>query len=254
LANVQRREISKKGDKRKGKQDDLSEFAPGAYWKSLAHNPLAIVEPINPTLGGKTARAPTLPVDEVDKERLPKHNFSHKFERATFTGTKRVLQYNINGSVRKDRNGTIQYDTVPRTKGQPKTSFLKKHNLTKESHPTEFFKAFMPLKLNAYRNRDNAPYLSVAQCQQWTNLKALLANAGTDDCYKDFVPFTVKEVQQQLGLYILNGLSPSPTIDSKFDTAAAVPRISEFSSSYSTLCLLHLEIMLHVRPTAIVII
>ena len=38
------------------------------------------------------------------------------------------------------------------------------------------------------------------------------------------------------------------------ERVAAVPRISEFSSSYSTLCLIHLEIMLHVRPTAIVII
>ena len=56
--------------------------------------------------------------------------------------------------------------------------------------------------------------MSVSTLQQWTNLKAMLAE---DDCYSDFKPFTLKEVQQHLGLMIINGLSPSPSVDRKFD-------------------------------------
>ena len=125
---------------------------------------------------------------------------------------------NINGSIRKNWNGNIEYDTVQRELGEPKSSFLTKHKLNKDSHPAEFVEAFLPLRANKYKNKDNTPYISLAEWQQWTNMKALLASAGTDDCYKDFKPFTVKEIQQQLGLYILNGLSPSPTMDLKFDT------------------------------------
>ncbi|MGL5935534.1 MAG: hypothetical protein ACRCZI_07915, partial [Cetobacterium sp.] len=50
----------------------------------------------------------------------------------------------------------------------------------------------------------------------YSNLKAQLANAGPGgSCYKDWTPFNVKEIRQFLGLYIWNGISPSPRIDMK---------------------------------------
>ena len=196
--------------------DDMAEFAPGAYWKVLSPCEAPIEEPKNPSFGEK-AHPPTVAAEDANKPQPTKHNFTHQFSREDFTGTKQVPVMNINGSVRKDRNGNIQYKTVPRTVGEPKESFLTQHNLTKDSHPAEFVEAFLPLKVNKYKNKTNIPYMSLTECQQWTNMKALLANAGSEDCYKDFKPFTVKEIQQQLGLYILNGISPSPTMDCKFD-------------------------------------
>ena len=48
-------------------------------------------------------------------------------------------------------------------------------------------------------------------------MKASLASAGIDGtCYEEFKPFSVKEIRQHLGLYILQGLNPSPRIEMKF--------------------------------------
>jgi hypothetical protein len=59
---------------------------------------------------------------------------------------------------------------------------------------------------------------------QWTNLKAALADAGTGGSYyPDFKPFKTKELRQHLGLYVLQGLSPSPQIEQKFRTQELDP-------------------------------
>jgi hypothetical protein len=50
---------------------------------------------------------------------------------------------------------------------------------------------------------------------KWTNLKATLAGAG-GTMYQDWKPFSAEEIRQHLGLYILNGLSPSPRVEHKF--------------------------------------
>ena len=53
-------------------------------------------------------------------------------------------------------------------------------------------------------------------CLQWTNMKATLAGAGPDGAiYKDFKPFTQKELRQHIALYIFNSLAPSPKIEAK---------------------------------------
>ena len=47
-------------------------------------------------------------------------------------------------------------------------------------------------------------------------MKATLAGAGPDGAiYKDFKPFTQKELRQHIALYIFNGLAPSPKIEAK---------------------------------------
>ena len=48
-------------------------------------------------------------------------------------------------------------------------------------------------------------------------MKAILAGAGTGGTiYKDFTPFSVKEIRQHFGLYVLQGLVLSPRIEMKF--------------------------------------
>ena len=41
--------------------------------------------------------------------------------------------------------------------------------------------------------------------------------------YKDFVDFTVEELMQHLGLYVLNGISPCPQVEMKFKSASVDP-------------------------------
>ena len=203
-----------KSSKRNRKEDDLAEFAPGAYWKVLTPLQEPLPEPMN--LHINNARAPTLPMEDINKEPRPKFNFEETFDRPIFTGTKKAIKTSASGLPVMDRQGNVVYETVMRTEGQPKDVFLKKNKLTVKSHPVEFLHAFLPLK-NNHRSKNGTSYLSISDLVQWTNLKAMVSNAGTDECYKDFTQFTPKEVKQHLGLYILNGLSPSPNMDLKFD-------------------------------------
>jgi Transposase IS4 len=51
-----------------------------------------------------------------------------------------------------------------------------------------------------------------------TNFKAMLAFAGQKGYpYPDFTPFSIDEIKKHLGIYILNGLSPSPRVEMKFN-------------------------------------
>ena len=188
----------KKPSKKEGaKVDDMSEFAPGAYWRVLQADAVVVDEPNNPSF--ERPRAPTLPEEDVDKFQLPKHNFKERFDRPIFTGT------------------TIADagDEVQRTKGEPRLSFLEKHKLTSDSHPVEFLEAFMPAT-NPVKSATGT-HFSLFDAVTWTNLKANLSHAGTADCYHDWIDFSLKELKQHLGLLMLNGLSPSPKIELMFD-------------------------------------
>ena len=67
-------------------------------------------------------------------------------------------------------------------------------------------------KRHAHRNE-----VSIADFTSWTNRKMILMNAGKGgSLYPHCNPFTVDEVMQHIGIYIWNGLSPSPQIDMKF--------------------------------------
>jgi Transposase IS4 len=58
----------------------------------------------------------------------------------------------------------------------------------------------------------------------FTNTKAKLANAGPGGvCYPDWKDFTVDEIRQHIGLYVWNGLSPSPCLEMKLQSAIADP-------------------------------
>ena len=56
-----------------------------------------------------------------------------------------------------------------------------------------------------------------AHLTTWLNSKAMLANAGPSGvCYPDFVPFEVDETRYHVGIYVLQGCSPSPHVSYKF--------------------------------------
>ena len=59
--------------------------------------------------------------------------------------------------------------------------------------------------------------LSLRQLKDWTNLKVSLSDAGKDgSCYREFKELTAKEIRQHFGLYVLQGLCPSPRAELKF--------------------------------------
>ena len=66
---------------------------------------------------------------------------------------------------------------------------------------------------------------SKADFTSFTNKKAYLYNAGSGGTqYPEFKEFSADEIMQHLGVYILNGLSPSPQVEMKFDLQKKNPK------------------------------
>jgi Transposase IS4/SAP domain len=188
--------------------DVLKGFSEGAHWRELVPDERVVEEPINTF----KARAPTIP--EEDHAFVPvKHNYLETFERPEFTGEKKVAVHFRNGQVKR-KDGNIIYETVSRKTGSPRSSWLKKLHLTNRSHPIEFFEAFLPVTDKMYP----AAKCSLERWTSNTNFKAMLSFAGQKGYpYPDCTPFTVDEIKKHLGIYILNGLSPSPRVEMKFN-------------------------------------
>ena len=61
--------------------------------------------------------------------------------------------------------------------------------------------------------------MSVAQLTTWTNTKAVLYNEVDGGVqYPSFEAFYVYDIMQHIGVYMNNGLSPSPQASYKFDS------------------------------------
>ena len=85
---------------------------------------------------------------------MAKHNFTEKFERNQFKGKSNYPMRDPNtGAILKDAEGNPRYGV--RTSGETKASFLERHELNKDSHPSEFVDAFIPLTASG-SNRSSA--------------------------------------------------------------------------------------------------
>jgi hypothetical protein len=169
----------------------------------------AIVEEPGNTI--RNARAPTVPRDEATSVPI-KHNFTETFDRPIFSGKQQVQKMHNNNKKVFDADGNPVMESVQRQKITPRRDFLLKHKLSVHSDPVEYADAFFPWTENPY----SPGLLSMAQLTTFTDLKAKLANAGPGGvCYPDWVDFTVDELRQHIGLYVWNGLSPSPRLEMK---------------------------------------
>ena len=94
--------------------------------------------------------------------------------------------------------------------------FLKKHGLSHHSAPADFVSPFLPFKSNGYSTHQKEQ-ISFDFFASWTLLKAALAGASEGgSCYYDLKPFSARELRQHFGLYLFNGLAPSPRVEQKF--------------------------------------
>ena len=206
----------------KKKKEKKSEFPSTAYWDPLTPLDEAEVEPSNPSFKSQTTRAPTVEKEDEDYISI-KHSFGETWNRPPFEGKYEEFQRTRRGNIRRDREGNVLKETVERRKGRVREDFLKKHGLTHNSVPADFVAPFLPFKKNKYSTaRKEQP--SFELFTRWTNLKANLVGAGEGGtCYPDWQPFTARELRQHLGLYIFNGLSPSPQVELKFKPHAENP-------------------------------
>ena len=192
-----------------GKQQKLVDFADGAYWQQLIAEATPVAEPNNTVMH---LRAPAIP--EEDASTVPlKYNFAEVFDRPAFIGIKEVPTQS-----RNFRYSNQTTKMVVANEGGPRLDWIKTHKLGINSTPQDWFLVFLPDKRMA---GEEQKFCTNNWCR-YTNQKAQQAFAGSE-CYKEFVPFTPKDIQMHLGLYILNGLSPSPQVDMKFKSQIQDP-------------------------------
>ena len=109
--------------------------------------------------------------------------------------------------------------SLPRKKGEggPTKSFLEMHGLTANAAPVEFADAFFPMYENKVKDSHGEPMMSMEYFAKHLNMRAAMAFAG-EATYEEWSGnFSVKGVRQHIGLLVLNGFSPSPGIERKFD-------------------------------------
>jgi hypothetical protein len=195
--------------KKKAGLNDMAGFAPGAYWEQLKPKDVPVEEPLNTI---RNARAPTVPENEAGSVPV-KHDFAETFDRPIFSGKKQVQKTHRNNRKMFDGDGNPLMESVQRQLIMPRQDFLQKHKLTAYSDAVEFANAFfLTWKENPYHPN----LLSMHTLTAYTNMKASLANAGPGgNCYPDWVDFTVDELRQHIGLYVWNGLNPSPRLEMK---------------------------------------
>ena len=180
-------------------------FTPGAHWELLECDGEYINESIP-----RGFRAPTVPSGE--NATVKKRNYKVKFDRMAFTGLTELPKRHRNGAIAKKRDGSIIFETKAHTNTEVNMTFVRKHKLNVDSSPVYWFKAFLPVT-----NTDvGAKTYSIQHSLMWTNLRATLEQAGISGKYADFKSFTLHELLQHLGIYLLQALSPSPQIDMKF--------------------------------------
>ena len=200
--------------------DNLNGFSPNAKWRPLVAMEEAMEEPDN---AAPHMHAPTIPVE--DAEFVPqKHNFAERFDRECFVGREKVLKFHRN-CVPMRVNGKQQMEERVTIIGGPKADFLLEKGLNESSKPQDWFNAFLPIFERKGKNPQNVNTLfRTHKWAFWTNQNAISCSAGVPGgVYPSFTPFSYLEIERFLGLYILQGLNPSPQVEMKFNSQQVDP-------------------------------
>ena len=167
-------------------------------------------------------RAPTIPEGE-EHFVAPKQNFAEVFDRMPFLGKEKVPKYHGNRCP-VIVNGEQVWEEQHTTKSGVKSEFITANNLHAESSPQDWFKAFLPIHDGSAKNLHQSNNCWTHRWAMFTTTKALSMGAGVEGgIYSTFQPFSYLEIEQFIGLYILQGLNPSPKVDSKFHPNLMTP-------------------------------
>ena len=125
------------------------------------------------------------------------------------------------GRIMRATNGKVRYEKTSTDETGPNIQAIHDAGLNTDSHPVLWFDLFMPRERKRQEHQD---VVTLADFTTWTNMKATMQNAGEGGVvYPEFKKFIMIELQQHLGLYILNGLCPSPQVSLKFQHPSENP-------------------------------
>ena len=181
-------------------------FATGAYWKEL--NPLEEVleDEDGLNIDGEQFRAPT--TGEGETINVPKRNYGENFDRPPFIQEALLPVRDEDGKVILN-NGKATYEKTNCEETVPNIAFLHKNGIGFNSSPSEWFDVFFPRKSSVNSK------ISVEDITKWTNQKGMLD--------EKWLNFSSDEIMAHIGLYVLQGVSPSPQIEMKFSSQQEDP-------------------------------
>ena len=123
------------------------------------------------------------------------------------------------------RDGTTLLEDDTQKTGRPKIEWLREHYLGPSAHPVQWLDVMFSRKEHSYERKRNKKWERVSivsYLKNYTNLKALLCHAGYK-MYKGRKDLTTAELWKFVGLYVLDGVGPSPRVEIKFKTRAEDP-------------------------------
>lgn len=196
-------------------------FAPSSKWMMIGEPEDKQMKTDELEVNSIKYRAPTTPREEFERTGdggggVKKFDFDLKIERSEFSKSAEIPKLDRLGRLLKNRmTGEPVYENKEIKKMVPNMQFFRKHGLSLESQPYDYFNAFLPFKKSRQQRQVDGPF-TIGDWTRFTNLKAELSNAGKGGTiYTDFVPFTVEEMMKHIGVYFLHGISPSPQVEMK---------------------------------------
>ncbi len=121
----------------------------------------------------------------------------------------------------------------PRVLGGPNSDFLKRYGLNNKSHPMHWLTAFMLLTPDANKEDlavanmkgDCRTKFAVSNWAAYSNTKVMLNGAGEEGHIfaGKHHPFTNRDTVSMLGVYILDGLAPSPQLIQRMQLQSKQP-------------------------------
>jgi hypothetical protein len=196
-------------------------FHGGAYWTMVPQDGDIITDENRELIEGERFFDPTVPRnnqwEDPDGVGPPKRNYSATADREVFLVEAKVPDLTAQGKPKYKegkrlwKDGTTD-DTVPNI------LFLHKNNINEHSHPAEWVNLFLPWK----KDNKNEALLDMETIANHTNMRIACSTASIRRA-KTVKPFTVDEVMKHFGLFMLNGLNPSPNIADKFKSQVEDP-------------------------------
>ena len=115
----------------------------------------------------------------------------------------------LDGKVIFSEDGKATYEKSNCEETVPNIEYLHEHKIGFHSSLADWFDIFMPKK----KHPDSK--ISIEEMCMWTNQKGMME--------EKVLPFKLEELMADIGLYILQGVSPSPRVEMKVSSQSDDP-------------------------------
>ena len=209
--------ILETGDKRRNNMAG-SGFPVTARWELIEQLQEDVLEALNYNIEGLAFHPPTSS-DNIDRPNIEPpiiYNYPQlDYDLPPFIMQAKLPVMDHNGDPERDQDtGEYKYEYGIVNASVPNIDFTQKNHLDQYSSPCDWFNSFFPIFKN---HRSLTTQVTLEDITTWSNQKAYIANSGQGGKqYESWRPFTVEEIMAHIGVYVLNGLIPSPKIEYKF--------------------------------------